>query len=314
MKKFARILSVALVAAILLSISAIAMAETPTVFIPKKVAKLNLPERPAIPTMETWTTPAIPTGDPCPILAGEDPVIHIQLSEKPIWGGVNASSLDGGWMNLEFDETGYCEIDMEGLHRHPAYGTYSGPCDPETGKPSYRGVWGDFPYTIGFAGGITVYYTANGTAIKVDQEISEDVFKTGQELVKATVTWTRVVVKTDCGAAPVWYVSNVSADYADGSDIIRVNAEYRDNAAKTLYTYTITYARDEGTYTITYAGESVAAQKIVKDQVLSGTFTNGSVTLKTKSGNPGRWMNGSKNAHVRGVKSATSFASPRVER
>jgi hypothetical protein len=53
MKKSSRILSLALIVAMLLTVSAVAFADDTTVYIPKKLVKLGVPDKPHAPKLTT---------------------------------------------------------------------------------------------------------------------------------------------------------------------------------------------------------------------------------------------------------------------
>ncbi len=142
MKKITRILSVALVAVMLLSVSAVALAaETPSVYIPTKLGKLCdvwLDDY-VWPELEINITgvakikdedgnyvyssyckdPGQPGGMAIAKGITEDSVAQYQFSEKPDWFGVVLSQLDGGWANIDIDDNGYGEFEIGELHRQP---------------------------------------------------------------------------------------------------------------------------------------------------------------------------------------------------
>jgi len=124
MKKFTRILSAALVAMMVLSLVAVASAETPSVYIPNRVAKLVDIE------LEDYDYPTLVTkgdtkGSGYNVKLNTEGVMHFQFSEKPDWAGAVVSSLDGGWINLDVDESGYAEMELEDLHRQPGMWSWS---------------------------------------------------------------------------------------------------------------------------------------------------------------------------------------------
>lgn len=187
MKKFTRILSVALVAVMVLSLSAVALAETPSVYIPKKLTKLGdfFLEDYTFPTLSIHTTgvTGIKDADGNKVYSTvckdaytgeyvqarsitEDSVAQFQFSEKPDWFVAILSSLDGGTRNIELDESGYGELEIGELHRQP--GSWISQVmfcekDEDGNKVTYwdwptwmynsQGEWsvdvGDYPYIAG---------------------------------------------------------------------------------------------------------------------------------------------------------------------
>ena len=142
MKKITRILSVALVAVMLLSVSAVALAaDTPSVYIPTKLGKLcdvwlddydwpeleinitgvaKIKDRYGDYVYSSYCKdPGQPGGMAIAKGITEDSVAQYQFSEKPDWFGVVLSQLDGGWANIEIDENGYGEFEIGELHRQP---------------------------------------------------------------------------------------------------------------------------------------------------------------------------------------------------
>ena len=117
MKNITKILSVALVAMMVLSLSAVALADDTTVYIPARLSKLGVDavvDDFVYPTLSvkmssrvaTYGNPDDPT-DPCPYLAGEDADYLFYFSEKPDWAGATVSSLDGGWISIDVDDSGF---------------------------------------------------------------------------------------------------------------------------------------------------------------------------------------------------------------
>lgn len=238
MKKFTRILSVALVAMMVLSLAAVASAETPSVYIPNRLAKL------VDAYVEDYVFPTLVTKGDIKVkrdangkeiawrLNTDDGVMHFQFSEKPDWAGAVVSSLDGGWINLDVDDSGYAEMELEGLHRQP--GMYSWSNTKVTywdkdcklrfrtdwtaweGGPSYKkgelvpkrfygwlyGNGGDYPYSAGKDYGdysVTVNYNRDGSASKVAVSLKDvDLFETGMEGAVSTITFELVNVELDC--------------------------------------------------------------------------------------------------------------------
>ena len=283
MKKIARIMSVALAVMMVLSLSAVSLAEDATaVYIPDKIAKLNLPERPSYISLKTQTESA-PMFDEFgnPVMSTtckdrythqfvqntgivEDAVIELQFSRKPDWAGVIWAE---GFENLEVDDNGYAVTSMEGHLRQPGTWAWNNPdttCDPLTGKIVWREdgtpapSWchqtgGDYAYMAG-KGPITIQYGRNGHVNYLDYTVEEDFFKTGMEGCSTVIRYEIVSVVTECGVDQEWYVSSVTATYPEGNKVVGVSATYRNDEKNKLASYKISYAASETeTYVITYA-------------------------------------------------------------
>ncbi len=274
MKKIARIVSVALAVMMVLSLSAVSLAEpTGTVYIPDRIAKLNLPDRPAyIISLKTHTESA-PMFDEFgnPVMSTtckdrythayvqntgivEDAVIELQFSKKPDWAGVIWAE---GFENLEVDDNGYAVTSMEGHLRQPGTWSASGPCDPITGKPSWHVTGGDYAYMAG-KGPVSVQYGRNGHINYVDYTVEEDFFQTGMEGCSTVIRYEPVTIMGDSdpkdAKITMWYISTVTATYPAGNSIVGVSAVYRNDEKNKLASYKISYAASETeTYVITYA-------------------------------------------------------------
>lgn len=212
MKKFTRILSVALVAMMVLSLAAIASAETPSVYIPNRLAKL------VDAYVDDYTFPTLVTkgdtvGSGKNVKLNTEGVMHFQFSEKPDWFGAVVSSKDGGWIQIDVDDTGYAELDLEGLARQPGTWSWSGYWNAKKGEyisgasnPDKNGktdhsTGGDYPYTAGKDYGdysVTVNYHRDGSAYKVAVTLKNvDLFETGMEGAASTITFELVNVELD---------------------------------------------------------------------------------------------------------------------
>jgi hypothetical protein len=289
MKKITKILSVALVAMMVLSLSAVALADTPSVYIPKRLAKLveaDLGDY-RYPTLKVKMSSKVALGDPCPYVAGEEADYLLYFSEKPDWAGANVSVLDGGWINIDVDETGFGMIEGP-LHRQP--GTWISQVmycekDEEGNKIAYydwpawmfnaQGEWdvdiGDYPYVASKDYGpytSTVNYQRNGAAyaVTVTLKDSEDFFRTNQEGGVMSITFEKVTTETICGRYDrkdtFWYVSNVSATYPAGNYITAISTDWRNDSKQNLASYKISYAvSDNETYKITYAPNTVTIEQ-----------------------------------------------------
>ena len=254
MKKMTRILSVALVAMMVMSLAAVAQAATPSVYIPGKLAKLvdAYVDDYAFPTLDITTTAL--KGNAWVKRITEDSVAQLQFFEKPDWAGVNLSSLDGGWTSLDVDESGYAELAIGELHRQP--GMYSWTNSNVTYwdkdcKLRFRNDWtegkwegaktfkkdelvpdeyfgwlfgngGDYPYSAGKDYGnynVTVNYHRNGAPYQVAVSLKGvDAFETGMEGAVTTITFELVNVQLDSYR----YIVYTNAD----GDVIKHKAPY----------------------------------------------------------------------------------------
>ena len=271
MKKIARIVSVALAVMMVLSLSAVSLAEDEaTVYIPNKISKLNLPDRPAyIISLKTHTESA-PMVDQFgnPIMSTycrdrythalvqatgtvEDAMIELQFSKKPDWAGVIWAE---GFENLEVDDNGYAVTSMEGHMRQP--GTYVWYDDA-----GVKHTGGDYAFMAG-KGPVSVQYGRNGHINYVDYTVEEDFFKTGIEGCSTVIRYEPVTIMGDSDPAAkihMWYVSTVTATYPAGNKIVGVSATYRNDEKNKLASYTISFATSETeVYKITYSPNSVS--------------------------------------------------------
>ena len=241
MKKMTRILSVALVAMMVMSLAAVAQAATPSVYIPGKLAKLvdAYVDDYAFPTLDITTTAL--KGNAWVKRITEDSVAQLQFSEKPDWAGVNLSSLDGGWTSLDVDESGYAELAVGELHRQPGTWSWSGYYNEKKGQyisgasnPNKGDgkTWatgltdhvtgGDYPYSAGKDYGnynVTVNYHRNGAPYQVAVSLKGvDAFETGMDGAVTTITFELVNVQLDSYR----YIVYTNAE----GDVIRKNAPY----------------------------------------------------------------------------------------
>ena len=114
MKNITKILSVALVAMMVLSLSAVALADDTTVYIPARLSKLGVAaviDDFVYPTLKVKMSSTKALGDPCPIVAGDEADYLFYFSEKPDWAGASVSSLDGGWISIDVDDSGFGMIE-----------------------------------------------------------------------------------------------------------------------------------------------------------------------------------------------------------
>jgi len=310
MKNITKILSVALVAMMVLSLSAVALADETTVYIPKRLSKLvdlDLAEY-QYPSLTVKMSSTVAKGDPCPIVAGEDADYLLYFSEKPDWAGAVVSSLDGGWINIDVDDSGFGMIEGP-LHRQPGMWSYNGYWNAKKGKwidnasnPDPDGetqhkTGGDYPYYAGKDYGdysVNVSYYRNGTAYQVVVTLkdSEDFFRTGMEGGVMSITYKRVTVKSTCGPVvdeetgakkyvkynTFWYVDRVSATYPEGNYIIGVEADFRNDTKQNLCSYRISYAASEKEiYKITYAPSTTTVLEGVPEILTTYKTVNSSI-------------------------------------
>jgi len=277
MKKSSRILSLALIVAMLLTVSAVAFADDTTVYIPKKLVKLGVPDKPHAPKLTTSND-------------GND--IELQFGEKVDYAIVNWSE---GEELLDVDDTGYAVTSRDGHKLQPGTQAFNSTatykdedgkthlrfgCDPLTGKiidkatgdiiptevaveAGIHVVYGDEAYVAG-KGSVRASYARSGHINYIVKTTEEDYFQTGLEGAKSEITYTYYKQKVlrnkntgKTGYESGYYVSTVSATYPAGEEypcIVKVQADYRNDENNTLASYKITYATsDSETYEITYA-------------------------------------------------------------
>ena len=352
MKNITKILSVALVAMMVLSLSAVALADDTTVYIPARLGRLisgYYLEDYVYPTLSVHTDAAwnAAAGE---MTATEDAITHLQFSEAPDWAGANVN----GWTSIDVDASGYGEIDPWKLQ--PGYWSASGYDDKGNTTWHVTGAWTNTPYHAGKDYGdysVNVDYAMNGKVwnVAVTLKDSEDFFKTGMEGGTMTIVFTRVNVQLDSvkpngklASTDVWYISQVSATYPEGNYIIGVEADFRNDAKQNLCSYRISYAASEKEiYKITYApktatlDESKTPYEVIgslvpskkpyihhynADEAIYGEFftsrdawSNGTITAMSGSGSKlNKWYKNGHGAQVRNIKKGTtSFKSPRVK-
>ena len=251
MKKITRILSVALVAVMVLSMSAVSLADTASVYIPQKLAKLVGDvwlEDYIFPTY-TVTVSDLDTvknkkseklykdkdgnkyylgknDEPTKGMYAvksitEDSVMQFQFDIAPDWFNCSASSLDGGWQTIDIDETGYGELEIGEFHRQPGSWYAQGKGWTWTGGDDgfYAGKdFGDYSVSCSYHRDGSVY------SVSITPAEAEDVFRTGQEGAKVTYTFDLVNVRTDC-LEKDYYNSDEYKDYL--ADVAVYNAEKR---------------------------------------------------------------------------------------
>ena len=312
MKKITRILSVALVALMVLSLTASAVAETPAVKIPAKLSRVKSADGVTVPTYDDvsgkflWATVTTDValmfdraGNPImsnwctdrytglPVQAkGIDPegCIYISISPAPdgvqvVWGE--------GVENLD-EENGIYVTEREGHRKQPK------------GFIAYKN-WEDGTTT-------TVHYNRDGSINYVDYTIPDvDFFQTGMEGAVATVRFRPVTVLTTCPKDETtdyyhydWivYVDQVNVDYPAGNEIVRVETDWRNDTKQALASYRISFATSETeVYQITFSPKSTtifedlygvaAAAGIPTDGKYTEVDTAGGYCLIPSSGIPG---------------------------
>ncbi len=280
MKNIKRFISAALIAMLLLTLSSAALADDTTVFIPGRLLKLDLPDRPSAIKLTT-------TND-------KKNNIEFQFSEKPDSAIIN-------WFEgpeiMDVDDSGYYITSRDGHILQPGavannsdekciiYPDQSRKgvkilrytCDPLTGKIYDRmtdellttreaqalgihTVSGDNAY-VATKGNVTATYDRGGKVIEIVLKTNEDYFKTGMEGAEAEITFTyfkqhvlRDKAKNKWGYDSGYYVSSVAVNYPAGNYIARVQTDWRNDENNTLASYRITYATsDKEKYEIIYA-------------------------------------------------------------
>lgn len=251
MKKITKILSVALVAMMVLSLSAAALAETPSVYIPQRLAKLagNIwLEDYLVPTFAVKVSdlavmkdkngnkieskyckdPANDNGMAYVKSITEDSVMQFQWDIAPDWFGCSVSSLDyaGGWANIDIDESGYGELEVGELHRQP--GTWYAQ------SKGWAGAGGDNIFSAGKDFGdysVEASYYRNGSVYKVaiTPKEAEDVFRTGQEGAVVTYTFEKVNVRTQC-LEDDYYASKDYEAYKMAAEVYKNEKKEYDDA------------------------------------------------------------------------------------
>ncbi len=157
--------------------------------------------------------------------------------------------------------------------------------------------------------GVSMSYTNSGFPKAVWITGEDDYFSSGQKDAWSTVYWRHVIVKTECGELPVWFISNITCSYPYGEEIRSISVDYYNNKRNTVQGYTITYAvSDTELYSIRYNEY---------DRVVRGYYHDGRRTLeyvycpeKTQY----LWRDTETEKYVRSSKlrKPESFPSPRV--
>jgi len=295
MKKTSRILSVALVALMVLSLTASAVAETPAVKIPNTLGKVKTADGVTVPTIDDiedkiiWLTTSTDSakmfdqfGNPImskyckdrytgqfvqAIGHTDDGDIYFHFSPKPDWAGVIWAE---GFENLDVDENGDAVTSREGHLRQPGTWVANGP----KSQGSWHVTGGDYAYMAGktFEDGtsVSIQYGRSGSINYIEYTIPEtDFFQTGMEGATATVKFVPVTVKSVCGPEEdpqkytrydyFYYVASVNVDYPAGNEIVRVETDWRNDTKQNLASYRISFATSETeVYKITFSPKSVS--------------------------------------------------------
>ncbi len=270
-RKFSfRTLSLALAVLLAVLVPASALGETIAVRIPSKIVRLEIPEMPDPLDLYTWTD-SVPTYgnpldpfDPCPILAVDDAIMHLQFSEKPDFAVANWYN---GKENIDVNESGYAELYTEGRRVQAGYTWAGGSRTKE--KPWFIKAGKD---------GVTAGYSNSGKVKFIEYTFDGDVFGTNIEGAQTTVRFEPVtidgdhyvyVIDPDTGKRvkvnlkgvdadndgvvdkhwyyTTWYVPTVTVVYPDGNGITKVVANYWNNKNGTIRDLTVYYA-PKGTY------------------------------------------------------------------
>jgi len=334
MKKTIRILSVALVAVMVLSLSAVALADMPSVYIPTKGTKLVLPDLPMdFPLLKTKSN---------------DEVIKLQFSEQPDSATVNWGSPTWTPEVLDVNASGYAEVDREGHPVAPGKWVWNenGYCD-EDGNPVGGHATGDaFAAYTATKGNVTVGYGTNGVQIwYVSVKVEDDFYRTGIEGAETVVTWKPVFLGGNDGGNVCfwsdvldiqvdllehgcdpdnfwyvlwdqysgelsWYVDSIVTTYPAGNPIARIESTRRNDKTNSLIKYIIDYPASETvTYRISYDSD---------DSVIGGEYRVNGVTKLTTGSKKwiAKWFGDRTKARASklpGLKAATSFKSPRIK-
>ncbi len=264
-----RTLSLGLALLLLLAIPAGAFAETVSVRIPSKLGNLSLPEMPDPLQLYTWTD-SVPTygnplnpKDPCPILAVNDAIMHLQFSEQPDFA---VASWYMGNENINVGADGYAELSTEGRRVQAGF--------------TWDGVTKEKDWFIK-AGkdGVTAGYTNSGKVRFIEYTVDGDFFDTGIEGAQTTFRYEPVTIdgdyyvynpqtkKMENQKGKVrdassedgwkhwyytnWYIPTITVVYPAGSGLTKIVAEYWNTEKAALKKFAVQYA-PKGTYTCSY--------------------------------------------------------------
>ena len=264
-----RTLSLGLARRLLLAIPAGAFAETVSVRIPSKLGNLSLPEMPDPLQLYTWTD-SVPTygnplnpKDPCPILAVNDAIMHLQFSEQPDFA---VASWYMGNENISVGADGYAELSTEGRRVQAGF--------------TWDGVTKEKDWFIK-AGkdGVTAGYTNSGRVRFIEYTVDGDFFDTGIEGAQTTFRYEPVTIdgdyyvynpqtkKMENQKGKVrdassedgwkhwyytnWYIPTITVVYPAGSGLTKIVAEYWNTEKAALNKFAVSYA-PTGTYTCSY--------------------------------------------------------------
>ncbi len=264
-----RTLSLGLALLLLLAIPAGAFAETVSVRIPSKLGNLSLPEMPDPLQLYTWTDSVATYGnkqdpkDPCPILAVNDAIMHLQFSEQPDFA---VASWYMGNENISVGADGYAELSTEGRRVQAGF--------------TWDGVTKEKDWFIK-AGkdGVTAGYTNSGKVRFIEYTVDGDFFDTGIEGAQTTFRYEPVTIdgdyyvynpqtkKMENQKGKVrdassedgwkhwyytnWYIPTITVVYPAGSGLTKIVAEYWNTEKAALKKFAVQYA-PKGTYTCSY--------------------------------------------------------------
>ncbi len=264
-----RTLSLGLALLLLLAIPAGAFAETVSVRIPSKLGNLSLPEMPDPLQLYTWTDSVATYGnkqdpkDPCPILAVNDAIMHLQFSEQPDFA---VASWYMGNENISVGADGYAELSTEGRRVQAGF--------------TWDGVTKEKDWFIK-AGkdGVTAGYTNSGKVRFIEYTVDGDFFDTGIEGAQTTFRFEPVTIdgdyyvynpqtkKMENQKGKVrdassedgwkhwyytnWYIPTITVVYPAGSGLTKIVAEYWNTEKAALKKFAVQYA-PKGTYTCSY--------------------------------------------------------------
>lgn len=300
MKKTARLLCAFLAVMMLLSLSTASLAENEKVYIPVSLSRYHVPTLDEIwdklfyltievDSIPTYNNPYDPS-DPCPILMTDDADVEFWFRDGqgnpfvPDWFFGSFSSLDGGWIELPVNDSGYTTYNTEGYHYAPGSGPWYGPRElynrygyDYIGTPAWHALSNFVAGKTNEDGTSVILSFANsGLIMSVDYVMPDmDYFRLPAEGAKTSVTYrtNAYPVKADEGTPKErilyyllydlskhealetidYHISDVCTEYAAGSSIRSILTKWMNLKKNNLDSYIIAYAdTDEDVYAITY--------------------------------------------------------------
>ena len=290
-----RCLCAALILALALpGLSAAARVTDVTVFIPDRVEDLQLtplpeiPEAPEFPEL-TCELDQLELGDPCPVIADPDGEMTLHFSPA-----VSQCIVDSSFVPIDENGNGRIALEDTRIQNIRITATY------KNASFSYLASGRQLDVTARY-GNMTVYYDRYGKAYRVIVTESTDWFLSGQSVTATAETlWllneNQTVSPLPGGKVrkdgePVWYVDTVIVTYGDDTPLMRVIAEYLNDAKHSLIRYEIVYNHNfeetPYTYTVFEEGNPVERTGIIRtprDRYLinyaGSTYQSGGVTYE----------------------------------